>query len=424
MRIVLLGAPGSGKRTQTMLMVERYGIPSISTGDLLKAALAEETSLAQQLKEAMEEGRSITEEVVLELIRERLLQPDAQQGFVLDGFPRNILQAITLDELLYEMGLPIELALLIDIETDELMERLVGRRTCKSCGAQYNIFVNPTAVEGICDHCGGRLRHRADDNEETISNRLHVYDHLVSPLIRHYTRQQKLQRIDGSGDIREVFQRICVAVDTHEPPTESLPTEILPQDASLAEMTSEQVLSSNSSVGIRQSNLISQELELEQLLMEEPPVSKSKKAAVVGKKTAKKKAATHKQQAKRESVNLEQGNKNSSSKKLEAKTTSAVGKKSPKKKQRAVMEEMPVGEKKQTVRSKAGGASKPSTKKESVGESKSVKKPASKKAVTSKPAGKKKVLKQKPVKVAPGTTASRKKTAKRKKAVAKNSGKK
>ncbi|MGD8590941.1 MAG: adenylate kinase [Chromatiales bacterium] len=226
MRIVLLGAPGSGKRTQTMLMVERYGIPSIFTGELLRNALAAETPWGQQLKEAMEEGRSITEEVVLELIRERLQQEDARPGFVLDGFPRNILQAITLDELLYEMELPIELALLIDIETDLLMERLVGRRTCRSCGAQYNIYSNPTTVEGVCDLCGGGLRHRADDNEETISSRLHVYDHLVSPLIKHYTRQKKLQRIDGSGGVEEVFARICEAVDSHVPPPVQEPLSV------------------------------------------------------------------------------------------------------------------------------------------------------------------------------------------------------
>lgn len=218
MRIVLLGAPGSGKRTQTKHIVEKYGIPAICTGELLKNAVAQGTELGQQVKLAMEAGHSVSEEVVLELIQERLLQTDAQQGFVLDGFPRNILQAITLDELLVEIQQPLELALLLSIETDALMERLVGRRTCRSCSAQYNIYTNPTAVDGVCDLCGGRLRHRADDNEETISSRLHIYDHLATPLIKHYGKQGKLKWVDGFGEIDEVFARICQIIDTHEPP--------------------------------------------------------------------------------------------------------------------------------------------------------------------------------------------------------------
>ena len=300
MRIVLLGAPGSGKRTQTMLMVEKYGIPSIFTGELLRNALAAETPLSQQLKEAMEEGRSITEEVVLELIRERLQQEDAKPGFVLDGFPRNILQAIALDELLYEMELPIELALLIDIETDVLMERLVGRRTCKSCGAQYNIYSNPTAVEGVCDLCGGGLRHRADDNEATISNRLHVYDHLVSPLIKHYTRQNKLRRIDGSGEIEEVFARICEAVETHVPPSEQEPIS-----GYKAAALDDEIHEKNYDLlpdGHERGHLVVPGLDLDQLLEETEDLHERKKKAskvsAKGKKTAKKKPSSQQKQTK------------------------------------------------------------------------------------------------------------------------------
>ncbi|MEN8178265.1 MAG: adenylate kinase [Pseudomonadota bacterium] len=218
MRIVLLGAPGSGKRTQTKLIVDQYSIPAICTGELLKNAVTQGGALGSQVKAALDAGRSVSEEIVLELIHDRLLKPDAQNGFVLDGFPRNILQAITLDELLIEIDQPLELALLIDIETDALMERLVGRRTCKACGAQYNIYINPTAVEGICDLCGGHIRHRADDNEETISSRLHIYDHLVSPLLKHYSKQQKLKRVDGFGEIDQVFSRIREIIESHEPP--------------------------------------------------------------------------------------------------------------------------------------------------------------------------------------------------------------
>ena len=186
MRIVLLGAPGSGKRTQTKLMVERYGIPPISTGELLKAAVDEASELGQQVRAAMGAGHTVPEELVLELIHERLLKSDARNGFILDGFPRNILQAITLDELLAEIDQPIELVLLIDIETDALMERLVGRRTCLSCGRMYNIFYDPPHMEGRCDECGGRLRHRADDNEEVIGDRLRVYETHTIPVVEFY----------------------------------------------------------------------------------------------------------------------------------------------------------------------------------------------------------------------------------------------
>ena len=292
MRIVLLGAPGSGKRTQTMLMVERYGLPSIFTGELLRNALAAETPLGQQLKEAMEEGRSITEEVVLELIRERLQREDARPGFVLDGFPRNILQAITLDELLYEMELPIELALLIDMETDVLMERLVGRRTCRSCGAYYNIYSNPTAVEGVCDLCGGGLRHRADDSEETVSNRLHVYDHLVSPLIKHYTRQNKLRRIDGNGEVDEVFARICEAVDTHVPPPLQEPLTVYEAAVAMEQSGSEEAYSLLPDGGVRPASVVPG-LDLDQMLeeTENPPPKTKGKGTVARKKVVQEKAS-------------------------------------------------------------------------------------------------------------------------------------
>jgi adenylate kinase len=422
MRIVLLGAPGSGKRTQTTLMVERYGIPAISTGDLLKTALAEGTVLGQQLKEAMEEGRSITEEVVLELIRERLLQPDARNGFVLDGFPRNILQAITLDELLYEMGLPIELALLIDIETDALMERLVGRRSCRSCGAKYNIYVNPTAVEEVCDLCGGGLRHRADDNEDTVSNRLHVYDHLVSPLIKPYTRQKKLQRIDGFGEIDEVFARICHAVDTHEPPPEQAPDSVISAQTGLENVASE-AITSRLTRGKPRQEAASLELELEQVLEEDegddaPATRRKKKAVSAKKKAARKKSSVGKKTVKQQAVTaLEPSEKSSARKKTGVKKSAGAAKK-PTLKKKLAATQGPAG-KKAIAAKKRSGAKKPAGGKQSA-----VKKQAAKKSPPAKQAVAKKQPLQRQTPIAAKQPVTTKKVAAKKKKVAKRPARK
>lgn len=324
MRIVLLGAPGSGKRTQTKRIVEKYGLPAICTGELLKDAVTQEGELGVLVKEALEAGRSVSEEVVLELIHARLTQPDAQGGFVLDGFPRNILQAITLDELLIEIGQPLELALLLDIETDALIERLVGRRTCTSCGTQYNIYTEPTLVDGVCDVCGGQLRQRADDNEETLSNRLHIYEHLSSPLIKHYTKQQKLRRVSGEGEIDEVFANICQTIDSFEPPALPETHEADPQLATL-EIADLPVVPLQDEDPMKQ--LIPTGLEPLQALQEaetsDHPIKKAKKqvkkSTAKGKKTAVKKKPAAKKTA-------------PAVKKVKAKQQAAVKKKAPQQK--------------------------------------------------------------------------------------------
>ncbi|MCK4951012.1 MAG: nucleoside monophosphate kinase, partial [Gammaproteobacteria bacterium] len=166
MRVVLLGAPGCGKGTQAKLMVEKYKIPQISTGDLLRAAVAEESALGIQAKAAMDAGQLVSDELVLGMIQERLSEPDTNKGFILDGFPRNLVQSEALEAMLARLGKPIQLGLLIDIDFDALMQRLTGRRTCLSCGKICNIFTSPPHLDGQCDHCGGNLRHRVDDNEE------------------------------------------------------------------------------------------------------------------------------------------------------------------------------------------------------------------------------------------------------------------
>ena len=171
MRIVLIGAPGGGKGTQAKLLVEEYGIPQISTGDLLREAVAAGTPLGMRAKAAMEAGQLVSDDIVLGMIRERLSKPDAQKGFILDGFPRNIPQAESLDKLLADMGKPLQISLLIDVDFNILMQRLTGRRTCSQCGAIFNVHTSPPRLEGRCDKCGGELTQRADDNEETVGDR-------------------------------------------------------------------------------------------------------------------------------------------------------------------------------------------------------------------------------------------------------------
>lgn len=213
MRIVLLGAPGSGKGTQGKLLEERYKIPQISTGDLLRAAVAAGTPLGRMAKAAMDAGQLVSDDVVLGMIRERLAERDTHNGFILDGFPRNIPQAQALDQMLTEIGKPLELTLLIDVDFDVLMQRLTGRRTCGSCGWACNIYSSPPRVDGICDMCGGNLHHRADDNEETIGNRLRVYESQTAPLIDYYRGQDKLRSVQGVGDIKHIFAAITKIVD-------------------------------------------------------------------------------------------------------------------------------------------------------------------------------------------------------------------
>ncbi|MDH3326976.1 MAG: adenylate kinase [Gammaproteobacteria bacterium] len=209
MRIILLGAPGSGKGTQAQMLVEKYQIPQISTGDLLRAAVSSGTELGKKAKSVMDAGQLVSDDIVLGMIKERLAENDAKNGFILDGFPRNQTQAIALDELLSELNWPLESAILINVNKEDIVERIVGRRTCADCKQVYNTFTSPPATEDVCDKCGGELTHRADDNEETIRKRLDVYEEQTAPLIEYFTKQNKLHSVEGSGDIKEIFGAVC-----------------------------------------------------------------------------------------------------------------------------------------------------------------------------------------------------------------------
>lgn len=225
MRVVLLGAPGSGKGTQAKLMAEKYKIPQISTGDLLRTAVAEESALGIQAKAAMDAGQLVSDDLVLAMIQERLSQEDTQNGFILDGFPRNLAQAEVLDAMLMRLGKPIQLGLLIDIDFDALMQRLTGRRTCLSCGKICNIFSSPPHLDGQCDHCGGNLRHRVDDNEETIGNRLRIYESQTYPAIEYYREQDKLRTVQGLGDVRDIFKAVCKIANSVQEDEDSVTVE-------------------------------------------------------------------------------------------------------------------------------------------------------------------------------------------------------
>lgn len=213
MRIVLLGAPGSGKGTQAKLLAEKYGLPQISTGDLLREAVASGSLLGRQAKAAMDAGQLVSDDIVLAIIQERISRSDARKGFILDGFPRNQPQAEALDLLLTRLGQPLNLALLVAVDVDALIQRLVGRRTCLSCGQMYNVFYAPPHMDGRCDACGGKLRHRADDNEETIGNRLRVYETHTLPVVNYYEEQEKLRTVQGVGEIKDIFRAVVKIVD-------------------------------------------------------------------------------------------------------------------------------------------------------------------------------------------------------------------
>jgi len=213
MRIILLGAPGSGKGTQAKLLEEKYQLPQISTGDMLREAVAAGTPLGRQAKAAMDAGQLVSDDIVLGAIHERITRADARNGFILDGFPRNLQQAEALDQLLDGLGRSINLALLVAVDVDALLQRLVGRRTCMNCGQMYNVFYAPPHIDGRCDECGGRLRHRSDDNEETIGNRLRVYETQTFPVIAYYKEQNKLRTVQGVGNVEEIFTAITRIVD-------------------------------------------------------------------------------------------------------------------------------------------------------------------------------------------------------------------
>jgi len=214
MRIILLGAPGSGKGTQAQRLVDSYGAPQISTGDLLREAVGRSTPLGQKAKAAMDAGKLVDDATVLGMIRERMTRPDVRKGFILDGFPRNIAQAEALGRLLEELKRPLEAVVLLNLDLKVLFKRLTGRRICEGCGRVFNIYTAPAGAFAHCDKCGekARLIQRPDDREEVIGKRLEVFEAQTKPLIQYYKDAGLLRIVDADADVETVFKSIQRAV--------------------------------------------------------------------------------------------------------------------------------------------------------------------------------------------------------------------
>lgn len=208
MNLILFGPPGAGKGTQAQFIVAEYGIPQVSTGDMLRVAVKAQSPLGLKAKSVMDAGGLVPDDVVLGIVSERLAAPDCTKGFILDGFPRTVPQADALKLILADQNKSIEYVISLDLESDEIVQRLSGRRTCSVCGKGYHIVNAPSIVDGVCDTCGGKLLQRADDREDTVKNRLDVYFQQTSPLKAYYALSGLLHHVDGVGSIESVQQQI------------------------------------------------------------------------------------------------------------------------------------------------------------------------------------------------------------------------
>jgi adenylate kinase len=210
--VVLLGPPGAGKGTQAKLLEQEFGAVQISTGDILRKAVADQSPLGKQAGDYITRGALVPDDVIIDLIAERLQQKDCARGFLLDGFPRTIPQAESLDAILKKLALSLNGVLSVQVPREVIIERLAGRRTCKKCGALSHVVFDPPRQAGVCDRCGGELFQRDDDREETITNRLKVYEAQTAPLVDYYRRQGTLREIDGVGSIDEIRARVMTAL--------------------------------------------------------------------------------------------------------------------------------------------------------------------------------------------------------------------
>lgn len=212
MRAVLLGPPGAGKGTQAVRLVEKYGVPQISTGDIFRKNIKEGTELGKKAQEYTNSGRLVPDELVVDLVKDRLRQEDCADGYLLDGFPRTIAQAEQLDKFLAEQGLKLDAVINFEVGYESLMQRLTGRRVCKVCNAGYHIVNQPPEVEGVCDKCGGELIQRKDDTRETAENRIRIYEESTAPLIEYYAKAGTLKNFNAEKNPDEVFADIVAEI--------------------------------------------------------------------------------------------------------------------------------------------------------------------------------------------------------------------
>ncbi|OAW09679.1 adenylate kinase [Staphylococcus epidermidis] len=213
MNIILMGLPGAGKGTQASEIVKKFPIPHISTGDMFRKAIKDETDLGKEAKSYMDHGELVPDEVTVGIVKERISEDDAKKGFLLDGFPRTIDQAESLSQIMSELDREIDAVINIEVPEEELMNRLTGRRICEKCGTTYHLVFNPPKVDGICDIDGGKLYQREDDNPETVSNRLSVNVKQSKPILEYYNNKGVLKNIDGSKDIDEVTNDVIDILD-------------------------------------------------------------------------------------------------------------------------------------------------------------------------------------------------------------------
>jgi adenylate kinase len=211
-RLVLVGPPGAGKGTQAEFIAERFSIPKISTGDIFRANVSGGTELGRLAKEYMDAGDLVPDKVTIAMVRDRLGEPDAAAGFLLDGFPRNVAQGYELDSILGDMGTSLDVVLELQVDHDEVVRRLSGRRTCRKCGHIWHVEYDPTKVAGVCDRCGGELFQRDDDQAETVRHRLDVYAEQTAPLIQFYEGRGQLVVVDALGTVEDVTERAIAAL--------------------------------------------------------------------------------------------------------------------------------------------------------------------------------------------------------------------
>lgn len=209
MNMIFLGAPGAGKGTQAGIVSEKFSIPTISTGNIIREALKSGTEIGKKLKQFLDEGKLAPDNIVLDIVKERINKPDCENGFILDGFPRTIPQAEALDE----MGINIDIVIDIDVNDEEIVSRMSGRRVCEKCGASYNLAFNKPSVDGVCDKCSGTLVQRQDDHPEVVNKRLKVYHSETEPLKDYYKKQEKLVVIDGMREISQITEELMAKLE-------------------------------------------------------------------------------------------------------------------------------------------------------------------------------------------------------------------